>query len=351
MTDAAAPAPAPYHVEHGDIDRDRDAILALWRGNLGDDARMRLKYEWFYAQCPFGTPSVCLLRTASVPDPVGVASAGPRRMQTAAGAIDAGVLVDLTVSAEHRSLGPAMTLQSALADAGAQRFGLLYGFPNPKAAPVFKRIGYAKLGEIVRHARVLRHARYLTRRLPRPLAAMAGALVDLAVRLRDAWRAHGDPRLHVCWTDSADTRFDSLWQRAAPASGCFAIRDQAFARWRFDDCPMEKTRYLLLSGADGALQAWFACQVRDVTLHVRDFWSIDAATGVKRPHVDALLRAARRLGHESVSVEIAGRVDRLAGWRGAGFSARGQRPVFGKWTSANAPADQELYLTSADEDE
>lgn len=350
MTEAGTPA--PYRIDSGEIDRDREVVLALWRGNLGDEARMRLKYEWFYAACPFGTPTVCLLRHVADDRPVGIASVGPRRMQAAGAAIDAGVLVDLTVDAEHRSLGPAMMLQSALAEAGARRFGLLYGFPNPKAVPVFKRIGYAKLGEIVRHARVLRHARYLTRRLPRLLAVPAGVLVDVAARARDAWRSRSDSRLHARWSDTADPRFDALWEKTAPVGGVLAVRDHAFARWRFDACPFEKTRYLLISDTEGGtLLAWFACQVRDATLHVRDFWTVDAATGVVRAHVDALLRAARNAGHESVSIEIAGRASRLAGWQAAGFSARGLRPVFGKWTAADAPTDQELYLTSADEDE
>ena len=245
-----------------------------------------------------------------------------------------------------------MMLQAALAEAGARRFGLLYGFPNPKAVPVFKRIGYAKLGEIVRHARVLRHARYLARRLPRPLALPAGVLVDLALRMRDTWRSRSDPRLHVRWSDTADPRFDTLWQETAPVDVVLAVRDHTFARWRFDACPFEKTRYLLISDTEGGtLHAWFACQLQDATLHLRDFWSVDAATGVAREHVDALLRAARKAGHESVSVEIAGRADCLAGWQAAGFSARGQRPVYGKWTAADVPMDQGLYLTSADEDE
>lgn len=348
MSEAAAPA--PYAIDRGDIGRDREVMLALWRGNLGDDARMQLKFDWFYADCPLGSPSVCLLRSVADGAHVGVASAGPRRMLAAGVEIGAGVLVDLGVAAQHRSLGPALMLQSALAEVAGQRFQLLYGFPNPKAAPVFKRVGHARLGDIVRHARVLRHAAYLGRRMPRPLAMLAGFAVDLAARVRDAWRTRADARWHLRWSDTADARFDSLWHESAPCSGVYAIRDQAFARWRFDACPFEKTRYLLLGDGD-ALQAWFACQVKDTTLHVRDFWSIDAARGVARAHVDALLRAARTAGHAAVSVEIAGQSGHLAGWQAAGFSPRGQRPVFGRWTDANAPADRALYLTSADEDE
>jgi hypothetical protein len=313
---------------------------------------MRSKFDWFYAGCPFGEPTLCLLRHVADDGHVGVASAGPRRMQLAGAPIAAGVLVDLAVGAAHRSLGPAMMLQTALAEIAGARFDLLYGFPNPKAAPVFKRAGYAKLGEIVRHARVLRHRDYLARRMPRPFAMAAGVLVDLAVRVHDGWRSRGDRRLSAHWRDDVDPRFDELWSRSTPASAALSIRDSAFARWRFDQCPLAKTRYLLLDDAnDGSLQAWFACQVKDGALHVRDFWSADAAHGLARNHVDALLAAARKAGHVSVSVEIAGNAQHLGGWLAARFSARSQRPVFGKWTHASAQVRPDLYLTSADEDE
>lgn len=350
MTDAVAPA--PYVIEAGAVGRDRETLLSLWHGNLGEDARMRSKFDWFYAGCPFGEPTLCLLRHVADNQPVGVASAGPRRMQAGDSTIEAGVLVDLAVTAAHRSLGPAMMLQTALAEAAGARFDLLYGFPNPKAAPVFKRAGYAKLGEIVRHARVLRHRDYLARKLPRPLATLGGMLLDFAVRLHDGWRARGDRRLSAQWSDTADTRFDALWSSSDQAGATLSIRDLAFARWRFDQCPFDTTRYLLLGDPnDGSLQAWFACQVKGSALHVRDFWSAEAVRGLARAHVDALLVAARKAGHASVSVEIAGKPEQLRGWLAARFSARGRRPVFGKWTDAHATARPDLYLTSADEDE
>src|SRR3546814_9956247 len=90
-------------------------------------------------------------------DLVGVGISGPRQMLFGGRRVSAGGLVDLAVLPAHRSLGPALTLQTALMEAGAKRFDLLYGFPNPKAAAVFRRVGYAPLGELSRHARVLRH--------------------------------------------------------------------------------------------------------------------------------------------------------------------------------------------------
>src|SRR5690606_8940540 len=100
---AAAPT---YAVAAGDVGRDREAVLDVWRGNLGEDARMRAKYDWFYRKCPYGEPLLRLLRLGDGASPVGAAAAGPRRMDDGTGPLEAGVLVDLAVRAEHRSLGP-----------------------------------------------------------------------------------------------------------------------------------------------------------------------------------------------------------------------------------------------------
>src|SRR3546814_17963935 len=100
---------------------------------------MARKYDWFYRQCPYGAPLTLLLRHEASGEWVGVASAGPRQMVFGGRRVSAGVLVDLAVLPAHRSLGPALTLQTALMEAGAKRFDLLYGFPNPKAAAVFRR--------------------------------------------------------------------------------------------------------------------------------------------------------------------------------------------------------------------
>jgi hypothetical protein len=67
--------------------------------------------------------------------------------------------------------------------------------------------------------------------------------------------------------------------------------------------------------------------------------------------VDVLLRAARAAGYAAVSVEYSGADAKLEGWRGAGFTERSRRPVFGKWADGRSTEGIDLHLTSADEDE
>lgn len=344
-------APA-YRVEPGEAARDRDALIAIWRGNLGRDDRMRAKFDWFYLACPFGEPVVRILRHGEQSLPVGVATAARRPMRWNGQPLRAGVLVDLAVVAEHRALGPALMLQGSLLQEGAAHFDLLYGFPNQKAVPAFKRSGYRHLGDIVRYARVIRHSDYLVSRLPATLTAPAGAVLDIARRVLDGWRRRGTRRLDAQWSDRADQRFDALWERSADVDGLVAVHDRAFAHWRFDASPLELTRYLLLTDpVDGRLCAWFACQVHGKVLHVRGFWADDAGNGLAYGYVSALVAEARRAGHAAVSVEYAAAPDKQAGWLAAGFVERGRRPVYGRFLDGVERDLGQWHLTAADEDE
>lgn len=343
---AANPA---YTVHVADVERDRELILGLWRGNLGDESRMARKYDWFYRECPYGAPLTLLLRHEESGAWVGVATAGPRQMMLGGKLVQAGVLVDLAVLPAHRSLFPALSLQMALMEAGSKRFELMYGFPNPKAAAVFKRVGYVPLCKLVRHARVVRHGGYVRRRLPAPLAWPAGLLLDAVDHVRLTGRSAGT---RGEWLDQADETLSALWSPDRAGDGPVSIRDLTFLRWRFDQSPLVDVRYLLVRGRDGTPLAWFACESREGVLYVHDFWAARGVAGPSRAEVATLLRCARDGGHTAVSIEL-GAAAAGDGLLGNGFVPREPRPVFwhpcGETLEAVAPAD--LWLTAADEDE
>lgn len=341
-----------YGVRAGDVARDREGVLGIWRGNLGDDARMPAKYDWFYRASPAGAPLLQLL-TADGRD-VGTCAAGRRRMLRDGRPLHGGVLVDLAVLPEHRSLGPALMLQQGLFASARRELDLLYGFPNPKAAPVFKRIGYRPLGHMARHVRVLRHAPYLARRLPRalaPLSAPAGVLVDAASRMRLALLHAQGRALRTTWVARADARMQAIWDASVKPDGIVAVRDLEHLRWRFDHAPSAGFRYLLASRrGDDAPVAWFAVRTSGNALHVHDYWSLQGAAVGTRALL-ALLSAARAERHVAVSVELATSQAHLMPWRALGFEERSRRPIFGNWGDAAGDPAPDLHLTAADEDE
>jgi hypothetical protein len=352
-------APEPVYVACvGDAIRDRDVVLSTWQGALGEENRRHVaKYDWFYLGCPWGTPLLELLNYTPTAACVGTCATGPRRMLWQGREIRAGVLVDMAVAAQHRTLGPALILQAGLLAAAADRFDLLYGFPNPKATAVVRRAGYPVIGELRRFSCVLRHGSYIERVMPKFLAQPIGWLFDLLRDGQRTLRAQRNPRHIAIWHDCADPRMDELWLNSEHGSGLIAIRDSAMLRWRFDALPGIETRYLCVteSGKDSLL-AWFACQIDGTTLHVRDFWSRDGAQGMRRSHIDALIRAARRDNrYAAVSVEYAAPAARLSGWLAAGFVEREGQPIVGRWLhehgTAGAQQWADFHLTAADEDE
>ena len=344
---------ATYRTALAELPRDRAEVLAFWRDNLGDPARHAGKYDGFYLGGPFGPALLQLLRHCDAV--IGTCGVGARRMLWQGREIRAGLLADMAVDARHRTLGPALMLQEALVAAAAGRYDLLYGFPNRKSLPVVRRLGYAMLGELSRHARVLQHAHYLRRRLPHWLAALLGNALDAWHILLDGLRALPDRSVTTTWSEQADPRMDALWQASPHGDGLLGVHDAALARWRFDQSPLASVRYLLLGDRrDGALRAWFACERRDRVLQVRDYWSERGVEGIDHRLVLALVRTARREGCASVTLECAAPAARMAGWRRAGFVLREGQPVVGKWLGASpAPAGlaRDWHLTEADADE
>lgn len=353
-----AAAEAAYVPSREDPALHRDTLLGLWDGSLGEPAHMRAKFEWFYGSCPNGKPLLELLWHEPSGEWVGACAAGRRRMAYAGREIAAGVLVDLVVKPLHRSLGPALTMQIAMVDQVREELDLLLGFPNPRAAALFKRIRYAKFRDIVRYVRVLRHAPYLQRRVPPLLAGPCGWLLDTAVRMRDALRRRPLRPLRTEWSDHVDPRMGDLWERTRPRSMLTAWRSLDFLRWRFDASPLPPARHLLVfgpGGGDGSdrLVAWFTVVREGHVLHVRDFWSVDAEAGTPLACVDALLAAAWKAGAAAVSVEMATSAPRAANWLARGFVARNARPVFGYWSAPPnvVGEDTDVHLTAVDEDE
>ncbi|MEN1939597.1 hypothetical protein WCE41_03195 [Luteimonas sp. MJ246] len=352
----AAPEPSPHYTIHsGDVERDRDAILAIWGDHFGPLAMQPDKYDHFYRDSPHGPPIIQLLRHQPDGALVGVIGAGPRPMYWRGQPLRAAVVAHFAVTASHRSLGPALLLQQALVEAARGRFDLLYGLPRPGAVGVSRRAGFGVMGELVRHAKVLRHGAYLRRRLPATLAHPLGAILDTAGVVRDRVADGLTSGLHWRWSAASDPAMDGLWHSPARPGALASVRGHAAVQWRFDLPPAGRARYLLVSDGDGTLLAWFACDAEDRPgdpLQVLDYWSADALTGLSRPLVRALAAAARAQRRPAIHLLLAATPAALAGWRAEGFVARSSQPIIGLWLGdALAPAGRpDLHMTWLDQD-
>jgi hypothetical protein len=340
-----------YHASSGNPHLDRAAVLAVWRGNLGREARHTVKYSWFYEHCPFGPPLLALLRQADDPALLGVAAAGVRQMLYMGRKCQAGVLVDMAVVPAHRSFLPALMLQKFILQSATGSFDLLYGVPNRKAAPVFVRAGYRKLGDLFRLVRVVQSDAVLARVLPAFLARLFGFAADRLLDLMLALRSRQTVILE--WQDEPWGCIDAIWSESQKPDGPIAVRDSVFVRWRLGSSPGGVMRFAVAhDNIRSKPVAWLACEKVDDTLFVRDFWGLDGVGEWVESALVVLGRGAKSLGCNQLCLEYMGCEAGFIHLRRAGFVRRNSRPVFGKLLSSQSDAANiELHLTTADEDE
>lgn len=256
---------------------------------------------------------------------------------------------DVTLALEHRPHGVSLLLHKSLEQAARSHLQLLLAFPSPDDAPVFKRVGYRPIGDLVRYVRPLRYRTPFGERTPGMLAWAAGTLADLYGRSRDIVLAAGAPRLQGEWTDQVDPRMQRLWETSTKPDGIVGVRDAAYLRWRFDASPDGGFQYLLVVDPhDDSLLAWFVVRAMGGALHVHDYWSLHGpAIGTR--YLDTLLHCARKAGHAAVSLDLASLSPYLSPWRATGFAERGRRPVVGHWQPAALGEHiGEVHLTAAD---
>ena len=346
---------AEYAVRAGDVGDPRAAAVAAWHGNLGeDDIELGARYDALWAS-PHGTPVVRFVEHVASGVIVGVAALAPRRMRTECREVRAAVLSHLAIHREHRSLGPALMLLEALLAEARERFDLVYGIPNSSegAGAALRRVGLRPARRLPRMVRVLRHAEYLERRLPRLLARPAAVAADALHALRDHARAMFAPRLRTRWVDTCQDGMDRLWQRSVPGPALASVRDAAMLRWRFDNAVGTRMRYLLVEGGSGTV-AWFACDIDPKwprVLNVHDYWSEDAERGIARPLLRALVRRVRADGLASLSLRAGVGDAAMAPWRAEGFVERGAQEVYTAWLDpALAAAPPPLHATYIDQD-
>ncbi|MBA3929198.1 MAG: hypothetical protein C0521_06395 [Xanthomonas sp.] len=338
---------SPYAITPADFVRDQDAVVDVWRSSLHDDQARALKLDWFYRHAPHAALLQVLVHQPSQAI-VGTAGVGWRHMRLDGRALRGGLLADMAVMTGHRMLGPALLLQRTACEVALQVGDLVYGFPNPNAVPVVKRLGYVHVGDMTTYVRAVRHTSYLARRLPAALAGLLGTGIDRLVRLRDRLHRLTGRRLHAAWrTTPHETVHAQAWSSPGTLEG---VHDRDALQWRFARCPLASFRFLYVR-RDGDTQpcAWFVCRQDGDTLRVADF-KTDPAGDASRS-LAVLADSAFRLGCRSISLEGCLPEGEKALLRRHGFFVRQARPVYARWKQPDAAPRAAFRLTPFDEDE
>ncbi len=328
----------------------RETVEDLWQRNLSLEQSAAEKFSWLYEQAPHLPEAVFLLEATAVakaagdgagasgasgtasaassgaPEPrpraVGTAGVGIREIALGERRLRAGLLADLAVDRDHRTVAPALRLVREVKSWVLGELELAYGFPNHHAQGVFKRVGYTPLGTMTRYVRVLRHRSYfgrigqaelarvpellrpiahdlITREgLPQQLAATAVDLGQLGRDLGSLWDARRHERLSVM--DRPPTGIDALWRRCSGEHTLLAVRSQRLLEWRY---PSQAGRWWAAARQGSRLDAYAVVDRLGDVVHIRDlFGSRQAVTSL----LHQLIFECYRRGVASISMRYLG---------------------------------------------
>jgi hypothetical protein len=349
-----------YYVSKVDLKASQDDIAQVWKNGFElitlEKARARL--EQVYLENPDGETLIYGLFCEGQERLVGVHCLLGKEWRCRERILSSGNMVDFVVDQQHRALGPAIKLIKCVVEAEIKRDRFLYGFPNRKAAPVFKRAGYKKLGALTRYAKVFDVRKHVEDKVPRlllPLAcAVYRAFEPAYTRLRSRQvRCHHQS----AWLEgAADARFDALWKngilntRSSVNSSYLSNRSAAALNWRYKFFSgAEQWKLFALSDKQGVC-AYAAVRFRGSVAVVGDFFSAGGAAELKCLFL-SLFRALRKMKVESVTTEFLGAPGIIELLKQLGFVARESSTVYFLsddslcHLTANA-----FYMTSFDRD-
>lgn len=342
-----------YTIEEADLSAASGAIKTLWVDNLVGHTPVtaEAKLALGYLHNPAERGTALLLFAEGEAAAKGVQGLHPRVFHLGERRLRAVGLADYAVDMAHRTLGPALMLMRHGTRLGSERFDLVYGLPNAKAAPVCARAGLKRLGSLRRFAKPLATRTQLAKRMPGWLAAACAPVLDALLGLVDARRRLREPARLRCrdatWDEAG---LDELWSQRS-ASLLLSERSAAMLAWRFGRPERGDWRICLAHDANGRVRGHVVWRLIGGFAEIGDFFSGDPQR-LTAALMLAFTPLARHSGAASMSVSFFGCPEIEQQLQAAGLQLRpGESPVFkapGSSPELDAPAC--WYLTAFDND-
>lgn len=328
------------------IERDREALLRLWKESLanprtGDSANQM--FAWLYDGNPYGSTSTWLLREDQSNAAVGCVSLLPRRAVFRGRAIRLGVAADLAVEVKHRFLGPALTIQrTVIADSREAGFDLLIGCPNQKSVALMQRAGFNVVADIQFWVKPIR-SKYKLRELLKNewLTKASGAVVDAGLAIPNLFHRVTRSRDYVGQIlRQADKRFDDLWDTAKSKYGIIGEKTAAYLNWRYGESGgVRYGFYCLFRRKDEQLLGYVVFTATGKKVLVAELLCVDLHGPVLRSLLLGFSSQMKRAGHESIWLKYVGTPAFGRQLKCCGFFDRGVSGKFVACVNTKLPAD------------
>lgn len=342
----------PVLLRRLDLKSDRMEVISALQRLLYSEYDER-RFDWLYIDCPFGAAQAWVACDCEQGTIVGCAAAFPRKMCFDGHEKTGLVLGDFCLDHEYRSLGPALQLQRAcLADAAQAPFEFCYDFPSQSMMAVYKRLGIAQTGTLVRWAKPLRTRRKLEHFTgSNSVTGGLAFLADTALAVR-GWKGGGgksDTSLH---DGPCGDEFSDLDRKLRELSGVRAPRTAEFLNWRYWSYPGKKHE-MVTARRSGVLIGYIVFTRDEEDTSIVDVSSIEEPAVIARLLAAAVERL-RHHGADTVGMNAGDNHPWNSIFRRAGFQPREESPVVvcaapGKTISA-ADFQKCLYLMRGDRD-
>lgn len=310
------------------LDEDREALGRLWSENMRDSAiaaAVPARLRWLYEEAPFGAPCTILAVEDEGGEVIGCGSYLPRPLSVDGRRVRGAVLCDFAVARAHRIAGAALAIQRALAEAArAAGIELLFGYPNAKSLPIFKRVGYRVAGETSTWVKPLR-AGYKVRSVAPALAPLA-APAALALAALDRLRGLRAGRLgDTCGDADAGPLEEALFEAERTAGGLvLGEKTAAYVAWRYRDfTTADHGTFRAAAPGSERLEGWAAYARDGGKAFLRELALASPASA--EATLLALARHLRGAGVDSLSVTCLAPSRVTAALRRAGFFLRPER--------------------------
>jgi GNAT superfamily N-acetyltransferase len=230
---------------------DRPAIRRLMEAAFGseDAARTPQTWEWLFGESPAHAATRYLVADAG--DRLAGQFVGiPVRMQHGGAPARGLMVVDMATDPAFRKQGVFTALARRLYAESAEDASIVFGFPNPTAAPIhYGRFDWVELRPFPLLIRPLGNVRRALAASGSALAPL-GRLVDVLGRPLQALEhavAFSAQRsaASVLPLEAFSSWTDELWAGLAPELGTCAVRDARYLNWRFCASPHAYRRYAL----------------------------------------------------------------------------------------------------------
>ncbi len=331
-------------------------VVDLWvqQGNPREVYEKR--FQWFYMKNPLPKVTMYTLRKNEESLLLGTKTIMSREWQYKGSVANIAVFGDFFVDEKHRSLGPALKLLKAAIETSRVKQDLLYGFPNQKAEPVFKKAGFKNTGHLIRYSRVILTSDLFEQHSKLNKVAFISPLVDFVLgaylKLACAITTNYTLREEM----SADSRFDDLWEAAKDKYTAIGQRDARYINWRALAFPKKDMKLVSFSRPNTEdLQAYVVyCTDRKGHFWVDDILCKNGVSQLKSVMMK-FFSYAQENGAKTVSFCFSGGEETIKILRSLAMQPRESRPIYG--ISGNNDKYQledfvkNAYLTNLDEDQ